>query len=212
MIEHWNDAGKHYVIFHSLFGRRANDALSRAIAYCVGKYGGRDIELGINDNGFYLASQQPMQIEKALKTLTSNNLQEIVEEAINQTEVFKRRFRHVATRSLMLLRNYKGRTKSVGKQQMSSHFLLSASQKASKDFPVLKETKREILEDLMDLENAKFILDLIHDGRIKVEQTSKELPSPFSLNLIIQGHADLMKIEDKIAFLKRMHEAIVKRI
>jgi ATP-dependent Lhr-like helicase len=212
LIEHWNDAGKHYVIFHSLFGRRANDALSRAIAYCVGKYGGRDIELGINDNGFYLASQQPMQIEKALKTLNSGNLQEIVEEAINQTEVFKRRFRHVATRSLMLLRNYKGRTKSVGRQQMSSHFLLAASQKTSKDFPILKETKREILEDLMDLENAKFILDLIHDGRIKIEQTNKELPSPFSLNLIIQGHADLMKIEDKIAFLKRMHEAIIKRI
>jgi ATP-dependent Lhr-like helicase len=212
LIEHWNDAGKHYILFHTLYGRRVNDALSRALAYCIGRYGGRDIELGINDNGFFLASNQPMQIEKALKTLTSQNLQEIVEEAVLNTEVFKRRFRHVATRALMLLRNYKGRAKSVGRQQMSSHFLLAASQKTSKDFPILKETKREILEDLMDIENAKFILDLIHDGKIKVEQTSKELPSPFSLNLIIQGHADLMKIEDKIDFLKRMHEAIVNKI
>lgn len=112
----------------------------------------------------------------------------------------------------MILRNYKGRTKTIGKQQMSSHFLLAASQKASKEFPVLKETKREILEDLMDIENAKLILDLIHGGRIKIDTINKELPSPFSLNLIIQSHADLMKIEDKIDFLKRMHKAIMERI
>jgi ATP-dependent Lhr-like helicase len=95
---------------------------------------------------------------------------------------------------------------------MSSHFLLAASQKTSKDFPILKETKREILEDLMDIENAKIVLDMIRDNKIKVEQISKDLPSPFALNLIIQGHADLMKVEDKIAFLKRMHASIMERI
>jgi len=212
LVEHWSDQGKHYAVFHSLFGRRVNDALSRALAYCIGRFGGRDIELGINDNGFYFASNEPMQIDRALKTLNSKNIQEIIEEAIVKTEIFKRRFRHCAARSLMILRNYKGRTKSVGRQQMSSHFLLAASQKASKDFPILKEAKREILEDLMDIKNAKSILDLINDNKIKIEQIHKDLPSPFSLNLVIQGHADLMKIEDKIDFLKRMHKAILERI
>ena len=64
----------------------------------------------------------------------------------------------------------------------------------------------------MDIENAKQVLDLIKDGKIKVEQIHKDLPSPFSFNLIIQGHADLMKIEDKINFLKRMHKSIMERI
>jgi ATP-dependent Lhr-like helicase len=212
LIEHWSDAGKHYIVFDSLFGRRVNDALSRAFAYVVGRFGGRDIEIGINDNGFYLASKEPMQIDRVLKDLNSKNLKEILEEAVEKTEVFKRRFRHCATRALMLLRNYKGKAKSVGKQQMKSHFLLAASQKASKDFPILREAKREIMEDVMDIENAKLVLDWIKDGKIKIEQTHKELPSPFSLNLIIQGHADLMKIEDKIAFLKRMHASIMERI
>ena len=212
LIEHWSDQGKHFILFHTLFGRRVNDALSRAFAYAVGRFGGRDIELGINDNGFFLASNQPMQIDRVLKEVTSKNLQEIIEEAVAKTEVFKRRFRHCATRALMLLRSYKGHTKSVGRQQMSSHFLLTAAQKASKDFPILKETKREILEDVMDLENAKQVLDSIKDGKIKVEQIHKDLPSPFSFNLIIQGHADLMKIEDKINFLKRMHKSIMEKI
>ncbi|MEM2956153.1 MAG: ATP-dependent helicase [Candidatus Pacearchaeota archaeon] len=212
LIEYWNDGRKNYAIFHSLFGRRINDALSRALAYVVGRFGGRDIEIGINDNGFYLASQTEMQVERAIHEINSKNLRDILEEAISKTEVFKRRFRHCATRALMLLRNYKGHRKSVGKQQMSSHFLLTASQKASADFPILKETKREIMNDLMDLENAKLVLDLIKEGKIKIEILNKELPSPFSLGLIIQGHTDLMRIEDKIEFLKRMHKEIIKKI
>jgi ATP-dependent Lhr-like helicase len=212
LIENWNDGGKRYAIFHSLFGRRVNDALSRALAYAVGRLGGRDIEIGINDNGFYLASTEPMQIERALREINSKNIRDILDEAVLKTEVFKRRFRHCATRALMLLRTYKGHRKSVGKQQMSSHFLLAAAQKTSSDFPVLKETKREIMEDLMDISNTKLVLDLIKDGRIKVEMFNRDLPSPFAFNLIIQGHADLLKIEDKIEFLKRMHKAIIDRI
>ena len=52
---------------------------------------------------------------------------------------------------------------------MSSHFLLAAAQKTGHDFPVLKEARREVLEDLMDIENAKQILNWINDGKIKVE-------------------------------------------
>ncbi len=47
---------------------------------------------------------------------------------------------------------------------------------------------------------------------IKVEKINTKLPSPFALNLILQGYADLLKIEDKIAFLKRMHELHLESI
>jgi ATP-dependent Lhr-like helicase len=212
LIEHYNSEGKHFAIFHSLYGRRVNDALSRALAYLVARLGGRDIEVGINDNGFFLASLQKMQVEKALKMLNADNLKEVLEEALRNSEVFKRRFRHCATRSLMILRSYKGKTKSVGKQQMKSGFLFAAANKISQDFPVIKETRREILEDMMDLGNAMLVLKWIKDGKIGVEEIHNELPSPFSLNLIMQGYADLMKIEDKIVFLKRMYKAIQERV
>ncbi len=214
LIEHWHEqeTKKHYVIFHSLFGRRVNDALSRAIAYAVGKYGGRDIAMGINDNGFYLSSSENMQVERAIKNINSGNINEILDEALLKTEVFKRRFRHVATRALMILRNYKGVRKSVGRQQLSSLFLLAASQKASDDFPILKETKREIMEDSMDLANTKKVLDWISNKTIRLEMVTNDLPSPFALSLVTQGHADLMKIEDRINFLRRMHKAILERI
>lgn len=210
LIEYYKGE-KNYLIFHSLYGRRINDALSRALGYLMGQKVGRDIEIGINDNGFYFAGEK-LPIDEALKVLSPENLKEVLEEAIAKTEVLKRRFRHCASRSLMILKNYKGKTKTVGKQQMKSFFLLSAINKISKDFPILKEARREVLEDLMDIENSKLILEWIKDGKVKIDKIHTSLPSPFALNLVMQGYSDLLKIEDKLEFMKRMHKEILKSI
>ncbi len=202
---------KNYVIFHSLYGRRVNDVLSRALGYLMGQKVGRDIEMGINDNGFYFAGEK-LPVDEALKVLNSKNLREAIEEAISKTEILKRRFRHCAARSLMILRNYKGRTKSVGKQQMSSFFLLSALNKISKDFPILKEARREVLDDLMDVRNATNVLEAVEKGFVKFEKIETKLPSPFAFNLVLQGYTDIMKMEDKIEFMKRMHREILREI
>lgn len=213
IIEYYTDNdGKNYRIFHTLFGRRVNDALSRALAFLVAGYGKRDIELGINDNGFYLASHDKMQIEKAIKELNTENFEDILAKSLEKTMLFKRRFRHCAARSLMILRNYKGRRKSVGKQQMKSRFLLGAVKRLGEDFPILKETKREVLEDMMDATNAKKVLERIKKNQLKINKVTTTTPSPFSFNLLTQGKADLLKMEDKIDFLKRMHREVLKKI
>jgi ATP-dependent helicase Lhr and Lhr-like helicase len=210
VIEHYGGE-KNYLIFHSLYGRRVNDALSRALAFLVGRIGSRDIEVGIRDNGFYLAGEK-MNIDKALKFLDSKNVEEILDEAINKTEILNRRFRHCATRALMILRSYKGIRRTVGKQQMKSHFLLASVKKISHDFPILKEARREVLEDLMDINNTKVVIDWIKEGKVKVEQITSKLPSPFALSIVLEGYTDLMKMEDKLEFLKRMHKEHLKEI
>jgi len=211
IIEKFTDNGKKYLIFHTLYGRRVNDAISRAIGYLIGVYGGRDIELGINDNGFYLAGEN-MMLKRSLEELTEKNIEQLLKEAIEKTDVLARRFRHCATRSLMILRSYKGLRKTVGKQHMKSHFLLAAVKKITGEFPILREARREVLEDLMDIENAKLVLSWIKKGKVQVEVKETDLPSPFALNLILQGHSDLICIEDKQAFLKRMHELHIRKI
>jgi len=204
-------AEKNYVLVNSMYGRRVNDALSRALGYIMGRYGNRDVEMGIGDNGFYFAGEN-LDIEKAFRELKPENLKEILEEAVNKTDILARRFRHCASRSLMIIRNYKGISKSVGKQHLKSHFLLASVKKLSKDFPILREARREVLEDLMDINNAKLVLGWIKDKKLQIKIKEVNLPSPFSLNLILQGHTDLLRIEDKQDFLKRMHELHLKEI
>lgn len=214
-IEKYTDErnDKKYLLINSMYGRRVNDALSRALAYLIGTKGSskRDVEVGISDRGFYLSSENT-NIEKAFEQLSSENLEEILKQAIEKTDVLTKKFRHCATRGLMILRTYKGNTKSVRKQQMKSHFLINSVKKISREFPILKEAKREVLEDLMDIKKAKLVLDWIHEGKVKLSYNYVKIPSPFSLNLILQGHLDLMKIEDKQDFLQRMHKVYIQEI
>jgi len=65
---------------------------------------------------------------------------------------------------------------------------------------------------LMDIENTKKIIDLIKDDKIKIKEIITTIPSPFSFNLALQGHLDVMSIEDKHEFLRRMHELVMGKI
>ena len=202
---------KEYIVFHSLYGRRVNDALARAYAFAAARLKYRDIDIGVNDNGFFISGED-LDENKIIDFVKSKNLREILREAIEKTEVLTRRFRHCAARSLMILRNYKGREKSVGKQHVHSGFLLLAVKKISNEFPILREARREVLEDLMDINNAEKVLKLIESGNIKIKKIRTPFVSPFGLTLTLQGRSDLIKMEDRANFLKRMHELHLKAI
>ncbi len=212
IIEHYNDGHRTMHIFHSLFGRRVNDCLSRALAFAISHTNHVNVEIGINDNGFYLASDKSLKVYRAITLIKSSNLRNMMHLAIADTEIFKRRFRHCATRALMILRNYKGKKKRVGRQQVSSMILISALKRISDDFSILKEARREVLEDLMDIDNTINVVKDIEDGKIKVKEINTTVPTPFAFKIVIQGYSDIMKIDDKIAFLKKMHEYVQVKI
>ena len=212
VIEEYESEDKKYAIFHSLFGRRVNDCLSRAVAFAMAKTHHIDVEIGVNDNAFYVASKKRLQPQRALNMLESKRFHELLDLAIDKTQVLSRRFRHCAGRALMILRTYKGIRKRVGRQQVSSMILMSAVKRISKDFPILKEARREVLEDVMDLTNSISIIDQIESNKIKIEKIETKIPSPFAFNIMMQGYADIMKMEDRAEFLKRMHNLVMASI
>ncbi len=212
LIEEYLGDRRRLVVFHTLYGRRVNDCLSRAFAYAASRIHHFDIEIGITDNGFYLGSDKAINIEKTLEIVKASDLEELLRLAIEKTEVLLRRFRHCATRSLMILRSYMGRTKRVGRQQQSALLLLNAVKQIDPDFIILKEARREVLEDLMDVENANKVLDGIRSQAVGIKKVQTQIPSPFAFNIVIQGYADILRIEDKVAFLRRMHQNVLAKI
>ncbi|MDD5147960.1 MAG: ATP-dependent helicase [Candidatus ainarchaeum sp.] len=211
IVEYYSDYENRYAVFHALYGRRVNDALSRVFAYLLGRMIHKDIEIVLSDNGFVLAAPI-LPLQKTFSLLEKNNLRDIAEMAIENSEIMGRRFRHCATRALMILRSYKGKTKTVGRQQMHSRLLLSAVRRIGRDFPILKETRREILEDLMDIKNAELIAGYIKSKKIKIVEINSDSPSPFAFNLFAQGYSDVLRMEGRIDFVKRMHEKVMKAI
>jgi ATP-dependent helicase Lhr and Lhr-like helicase len=212
VIEQYDDGKQVYYIFHTLFGRRVNDCLSRAVAFAIAKSQHKDVEIGISDNGFYVTSPKRILLMKSFKLIKSKDIEKLMDLALDKTEILSRRFRHCAARALMILRNYKGKTKYVGRQQVSSMILMAALRRINPNFSILKEAKRETLEDLMDIKNTKMILERIEERKIKIEEIQTLIPSPFAFSLIAQGYTDIMKIEDKVEFLKRMHQNVLAKI
>lgn len=213
IVEHYtNDRGVKHTIFHALYGRRVNDCLSRAVAFAISRTQHRDVEIGINDNGFYIASDKTINVMHAFKLIKSKEFRKVLDMAIDRTEILKRRFRHCAMRALMILRTYKGRTKRVGRQQVSSQILINAVKRISPDFSILKEARREVLEDLMDVTNAQKVMEGIEKKNVIIKEISTTVPSPFAFNLIAQGISDVLKIEDRVEFLRRMHRNVLAKI
>jgi len=212
LIEHYDDGKVKKAIFHTLFGRRVNDCLSRAMAFAISRTEHKDVELGINDNGFSITTDKTINIPLVLSLLKAEKFDMIMANAIEQSEVLKRRFRHCATRALMILRNYMGHQKRVGRQQVSSMILMSALRRISNDFSILKEARREVLEDLMDITNTKRVLKAMEDKLIKIETITTKIPSPFAFNVVLQGYMDVLKVEDKHEFLRRMHQLVLAKI
>ena len=214
LIERVREGRKLHLIFHALFGRRVNDALSRALAYLFNRNLGRTVLITVNDNGFMLTVPRigEEKIKEILSNLNSRNIREVLRKAILNTEMIKRRFRHCATRSLMILRNYRGREKSVYRQQLSAESLLKAL-KDTKGFPVIEETIREIMEDLMDVKNAEEVLSKLERGEMEyVFSPEFEIPSPFAHNLYLAGASDAILMEDKRKVLEDLHQMVLERI
>lgn len=110
------------------------------------------------------------------------------------------------------LRRYKGKEKSVSKQQVKGKILLSFIKEIDKNFSILKEARREVMEDYMDLKNAKKVLELIENGKMEINQIDTRIPSPFAFNLVAQSYLDVLKYEERMEFIKRMHQAIINEI
>jgi ATP-dependent Lhr-like helicase len=82
---------KEFMLFHTMYGRRVNDALSRAYAYAAARLRHRDIEVGISDNGFYIAGEK-LDEQKILDFVKSKDLDVILKEALEKTDVLKTSF------------------------------------------------------------------------------------------------------------------------
>lgn len=201
---------KNYYFFHTLVGRRANNAISRAFAYRVGIMKDCNVQIVANDNGFALILPENKRLSDAeIESLfMMPNFEEHLRKSLDHTEMLRRRFRHVAVRSLMILRNYLGKEKSVWKQQLNADSILSFLKRYYPDFPVLRETYREIMEDAMDVKNALDYLSKV-GKEIEIRIVRVPYPSPFAFNLFILGEEDVVLMEDKRKILRELHEKVM---
>jgi ATP-dependent Lhr-like helicase len=68
------------------------------------------------------------------------------------------------------------------------------------------------MEDAMDLENARKVIKAVNEKKIKIIETNVKSPSPFAFGIFIQGMSDIMKMEERLDFVKRLHKTVMTEI
>ncbi|MFW5902840.1 MAG: ATP-dependent helicase, partial [archaeon] len=89
------------LVFHTIYGRRVNDALCRIFAHILSKQVTSNIGIVVDDHGFVLKTPIGINVDKIINEAIEEDLREILKEAVRKTQIMKRRFRHVASRALM---------------------------------------------------------------------------------------------------------------
>ena len=220
LVEYFDDpeGDGRSIVFHTLYGRRCNDALSRAYASMLSKMTGAPVRVAVSDNGFMLTvpsyvSVDRRLVERLIASVTPENLRGILEEALAHTELMKRRFKHVAERMFIILRRYKGQEANPERLQLSAQRLLEIFLEEYPDLPAVRETYREILEDYMDVKAASQVLEWVRSGRVKVVVKGPlPYPSPFAHTIVVRGYSDVVLMEDKRRILARLREKVLEII
>ncbi|MGP6239098.1 ATP-dependent helicase [Cuniculiplasma sp. SKW4] len=210
LLEGYIDDNLYSAIFLIPLGRRVNDALSRAYAQAISNQYEINTRVSVTDDGFMLTFERKIDLKDLVKLINGSNFVEYVKKSIFNTTVFKERFRQCATRSLMVLKRYKGHEVSVVMQQLRSDKVLKALEHIP-NFPVITETYREIMNDMMDVPSAlEYVKSVIDRNSVKIRDYSNET-CPFSLSLVLSGVSDVVLMEDRAKLLRELQSRIVDK-
>ncbi|ELZ18751.1 ATP-dependent helicase [Haloterrigena salina JCM 13891] len=203
---------RHYYV-HSSYGRKFNDGFSRLLAYRCAQEATANVRAAVADNGFVLSMplNRKVDVEGILEDLEADDVREDLRSALSGTDLLQRYFRINATRSLMILKRYKGYEKSASEQQVSSEMLLGFAEDLE-EFAVIEETYREILEDKLNVAEIEQIVGDIAAGDIEIERTLLDSPTPRAFGLATLSASDVVLAEDESAALQAFHEHVLEEI
>lgn len=183
LAEHFRDvAGGSQIMFHSVFGRRINAPLSLLAAHLVKKELSENVGSVDEEDGFllYMYGQEALP-EGILERISLETAEEILSAILPSTPLFNIAFRYNCGRALMM--GVRGRNRQpLWMQRLRGAEMLEQVVR-EENHPLMRETRRECMEQLWDAAGVREILSKIRAGEIVVREIYSEIPSPMSLPL-----------------------------
>ncbi len=192
-----DEIGDPRIIVHSSFGRRVNGLLGLVLAHRLEELTGVAPQMLYNDDGILLRSPESDALPLNLfEGLTVQAGQDLVLEDMLSSPLFAGQFRQAAGRALLMPRSSPRKRTPLWLQRLRAGDLLQLVRRFE-DFPIVIETVREVLHDVLDLEHFKEILAGIESGAIAVSMVETDIPSPFSASLLFDFLAVYMYEQDQ---------------
>jgi ATP-dependent Lhr-like helicase len=201
VVERFFDGlGGTQIVIHTPYGIRFNRALGLALRKRLCQSFDFEIQASAIDDGALLAlnSRHSFALEQTFAMLPSRQARGVLEQAFLAAPMFEVRFRHVASRALVVMRSSRGKRIPAWIQRLRSQELVAAlfpGQQACfenrppaipiPDHFIVAETMHECLTESGDAERMEKVLSGIEEGSIRTAYVDSVSPSVFAHRLLL---------------------------
>jgi ATP-dependent helicase Lhr and Lhr-like helicase len=126
-----------------------------------------------------------------LVLIDPDQIEDLVVGELSGSALFGARFRENASRSLLIPRAYPGKRTPLWQQRLKSQSLLEVARDFPR-FPVVLETYRECLRDVLDLPALAELLEKLHSRALSLVEVETPTASPFASSLLFDYVATYM--------------------
>jgi ATP-dependent Lhr-like helicase len=126
-----------------------------------------------------------------LVLLEPDEVEEAVTAELHSSALFGARFRENAARALLIPRAYPGKRTPLWQQRLKAQSLLEVARRYP-DFPIVLETYRECLRDVLDLPGLQELLRALHTREVSLVEVETPTASPFASSLLFDYVATYM--------------------
>ena len=213
VVEMFQDVlGDYRLVVHSPFGGRVNSPWALALASLFRERTGIDPEVQVSDDGilFRLAAfldELPLDI---FQRLSPKQARDLILAELPSSAVFGAQFRQNAARALLLPGRGPRRRSPLWLQRLRAKDLLAAVKRLP-DFPIIVETYRDCLTEVMDLPHLEEVLRDIQRGSIRVVPLHTLTPSPVASGLLFDLINTYMYEWDTPKTERQLHTLSVNR-
>jgi ATP-dependent Lhr-like helicase len=182
----------------SPFGGRVHSAWGLAIAARIRERIGIEADAISSDDGIVLhlpdldaddAEALPSAAE--LIMLEPEEVEQQITAELGGSALFGARFRENAARALLIPRAYPGKRTPLWQQRLKAQNLLEVARRYA-DFPIVLETYRECLRDVLDVPGLQQLLRSLHAREISLVEVETPTASPFASSLLFDYVATYM--------------------
>lgn len=181
-----DEVGEWRVVIHSPFGLRLHSALGLLVREEWQQRRGITVEEMASDDGImfeFPGGDEPPRLP--WEELPREGLEERLAGLVSSTPLFGAVFRQAAQLSLVMPRGGYGRKRNpLWLTRLKAGNLLQVVSKY-RDFPLVVETYRQILQDYFDIAALREVLAGLAGGSLEVHTCRRDRPSPFAQGYLL---------------------------
>lgn len=212
LIELFREDERTCVFFHSLIGRKGNDALSRIVAWRWRQANGGNAQVTIDDYGFMLAvkKRDEVTIDDCRAMFERAEAEGDLRDALLESPLVRWQFRNVAQTGLMVPRNSIRGSRRPRQLQWSSEILYTVLREHEPDHPLLDEAMQQATHTFLDAPRAYEFLEQC--GRLEWRMLELKTVSPFGFGVYASGIKEIMTFESPDEAVERISHDLYREV